>query len=481
MPTTTDRAALRNDAGGVPGSLPTMTSTASTRRRGSTPLSLKALLIAGFLLGAAATVVVVVFSDQVRWLRIGVLLALWAALCAAFAVARSRREAQSVSARETEITRTYELELHREVSARREYESAFTERVRTEVETKHSDELAAVRAQLDRLTAALSNLLDGDVLVERLTLSAESTRLRGLTEAGRTRLAGISHPELGRQRSDDYAIDAELVDDELPDTAEPDDVTDSAVAAEANSTSTGDASGSTVVASDAESREGGDAVVEPAAATATPSVRAGAASSAPTPSAADAVGAAAGSGRAATGGTAVLDRPENVTTQRPVLPSQQAVAPRPAAVAPRPDAPSTAWTRRHRKDIVQAAAGVAADHSARERAAAAEAAAAHEADDSNQLVTAVPYSTFSVVARGPVQMPPLESDEVVAAHSDRGERATELRAAGQARPAGGHSAGHELDPNADDDAGSSRISVAQLVAALGSNAEPSHGRRRAAD
>ncbi|MGI8417541.1 MAG: DUF6779 domain-containing protein, partial [Nakamurella sp.] len=145
-----------------------MTSTASTRRRGSTPLSLKALLIAGFLLGAAATVVVVVFSDQVRWLRIGVLLALWAALCAAFAVARSRREAQSVSARETEITRTYELELHREVSARREYESALTERVRTEVQSKHSDELDAVRAQLDRLTAALSNLLDGDVLVERL-------------------------------------------------------------------------------------------------------------------------------------------------------------------------------------------------------------------------------------------------------------------------------------------------------------------------
>ncbi|MGI8418691.1 MAG: hypothetical protein ACR2P2_21330, partial [Nakamurella sp.] len=339
------------------------------------------------------------------------------------------------------------------------------ERVRTEVQSKHSDELDAVRAQLDRLTAALSNLLDGDVLVERLTLSAESTRLRGLTEAGRTRLAGISHPELVRQQPDGDAVDAELVDAELVDaelldTAEPDDVTDSAVAAEANSTSAGEASGSAGEASgsageapdaesreaesrEAESREAGDGVVEPAAATATPSVPAGAASSAPTPSAADEVGAAAGSGRAATGGTAVLDRPENVTTQQPVLPSQQTVAPRPAAVASRPAAPSTAWTRRHRKDVVQAAA---------------------------------------VVARGPAQLPPLESDEVVAAQSDRGKQPTESPTAGQPRPAGGHSAaGHELDPNADDDAGSSRISVAQLLAALGSNAEPSHGRRRAAD
>jgi hypothetical protein len=73
-------------------------------------LALRLLLISGFLLGAAATVLVFVFSDQVRWLRFAVLLALWAALVAAFAVARSRREAQAVAARENEMTRTYQLE-----------------------------------------------------------------------------------------------------------------------------------------------------------------------------------------------------------------------------------------------------------------------------------------------------------------------------------------------------------------------------------
>lgn len=312
-----------------------MTSTASTRRRGSTPLSLQALLIGGFLLGVAATVLVVIFSDQVRWLRIGVLLALWAALCAAFAVARSRREAQIVSAREAEVTRTYQLELHREVAARREYESALTERVRTELDTKHADDLAGVRAQLERLTAALSNLLDGDVLVERLTLSAESTRLRGLTEAARKRLAGLGHPELSGQRAaDDDAIDAELVDGE------------------------------------------------------------------------DAAG------------------------------SDSAPAARPSAV-PRPAAPSTGWTRRHRQDVVQAAAAVAADRLAREAAAGENAAREAAAKQ-----TAAKQS----------------ADEAAA----------------------GHSGGHELDPDTAD-AGSSRVTVAQLLAALGPNAESSRGHRRAAD
>lgn len=414
-------------------------------------MSLKVLLIAGFVLGAAATVLVVVFSDQLRWLRIGVLLALWAALCAAFAVARSRREAQSVAAREAEITRTYQLELHREVSARREYESAFTDQVRTEAESKHADELAAVRAQLERLTAALSNLLDGDVLVERLTLSAESTRLRGLTEAGRNRLAGLSHPELGRQLSeDDDALDAELVEDELPDTAELEGMTGAAVDSDSAPAVDSDPA-STVEVDEADDSGEADDAIEPAASTAPGSGLSRAAPSAPAPSAAGVMTAAAGTGpsptvgtrRAATAGTAVLDRAENATTARPVLPSQ-------LSAAPRPDAPSTGWTRRHRRDVVQAAAAEAA--AARE--AAARETAAVGADNEARKSPAEPPSA--------VQTTPAESP-----------------AAEPMAPAG--RGGHELDPNADDDAGSARISVAQLLAALGSNAEPSHGRRRAAD
>ncbi|NNG34981.1 DUF6779 domain-containing protein [Nakamurella aerolata] len=174
-----------------------MSSTAPPRRRGSTPWSLQLLLLGGFVFGAAATVLVVLFADQVRWLRIAVLLALWAALFAAFAVARSRREAQQVVAREDEITRTYQLHLQREVSARREYETALSDRIRDEVAQREAQELAEVRAQLARLSDSLSQLMDGDVLVERLTLSAEATRLRGIPGGRQSgRLTSLARGEL---------------------------------------------------------------------------------------------------------------------------------------------------------------------------------------------------------------------------------------------------------------------------------------------
>ena len=153
------------------------------RRRGSESTAVRVLLIVGFLLAVGASVVMVV-ADSDRWLRIAVLLALWAALIAAFAVVRSRRQARAAELRQEEATRIYELELHREISARREFEAGLVERTRSELEAKHKEELDGVRDQLDRLTTALSRLLDGDLLVERLTLSAESTRVRSVGESG---------------------------------------------------------------------------------------------------------------------------------------------------------------------------------------------------------------------------------------------------------------------------------------------------------
>jgi len=175
-----------------------MPAAAPTRRRGATPLPLRLLLVIGFLLGAVAIVVVVLFGNE-RWaMPVAVLAALWAALLAAIALEWFRREAQLVSARESEIARTYELELLREVTARREFETALVDKVREGVESRHSEDLQALREQIERLTSALSNLMDGDVLVERLTLSAESTRVRGLAGGGRGRLSGLNRAELTR-------------------------------------------------------------------------------------------------------------------------------------------------------------------------------------------------------------------------------------------------------------------------------------------
>lgn len=143
---------------------------------------------------ALAATALVVFGEEIRWLRLSAVLALWAALIAAFAVSRARRDTRTAELRQEESRRTYELELLREVSARREYEVKVAHEAREQADSAHREELAALREQLERLAGALSGLMDGEVLVERLTLSAESTRVRSLGEGGRALLAGLTGP-----------------------------------------------------------------------------------------------------------------------------------------------------------------------------------------------------------------------------------------------------------------------------------------------
>ena len=187
-----DRRAPRRGSGqrgDGPGSVVTMGQDAGTRRRGLDSLTVRILLGLGFLLAVAASLFVVL-ADEVRWLRLAVLLGLWAALLTAFAMARYRREARSAELRQEEMTRIYELELHREISARREYEVQLAETTRAELESRHDTELAALREQVERLTSVLTGFLDGDLLVERLTLSAEATRIRSVGDGGSAQSIG---------------------------------------------------------------------------------------------------------------------------------------------------------------------------------------------------------------------------------------------------------------------------------------------------
>ena len=55
------------------------------RSRGSASLALRVLLVVGFVIAAGATVLVILAKD-VQLLRLAAVLALWAALIAAFAV-----------------------------------------------------------------------------------------------------------------------------------------------------------------------------------------------------------------------------------------------------------------------------------------------------------------------------------------------------------------------------------------------------------
>jgi hypothetical protein len=139
------------------------------------------LLGATFLL-ALASAATLVLTDDLRWLRLGAVGALWAALFGAFVAARSRGHAPDRDRHAADLQKVYELELEREVAARREYELQVESEIRSKVENEARDDLADLRDELRSLRSALEGLLGGQVLVERYALHAESTRMRSLPD-----------------------------------------------------------------------------------------------------------------------------------------------------------------------------------------------------------------------------------------------------------------------------------------------------------
>lgn len=124
---------------------------------------------------AALAVGLLVLAEQARWLRLGVVAALWAALAGAFAAAQYRRELLDHPDRADELRRVYELELEREVSARREHELEVEASTRRRVEQEVRSELDGLRTELQTLRQNLEVLLGGEV--QGAALPAESARL----------------------------------------------------------------------------------------------------------------------------------------------------------------------------------------------------------------------------------------------------------------------------------------------------------------
>lgn len=126
--------------------------------RGLATIALGVLL----LLSLIATVVMV-FSDNPVWMRIGTLSALWAAFIGAFLVARYRRQAAAEAARVRDLHTVYELQLEREISARREHELVVEKDLRDTVRAETADsvyglrqEIAALREQLGQMGVNLT-------------------------------------------------------------------------------------------------------------------------------------------------------------------------------------------------------------------------------------------------------------------------------------------------------------------------------------
>ena len=146
---------------------------ALSRRGGRGPgwLLLTTLLVLAIL--ASSTLV---FTNKVELLRLAVILSLWAAVLAAFVTVVYRRQSEVAQARARDMKVVYDLQLDREISARREYELAVEAELRrqlsAEVRAQAADEMAGLRAELASLRSQLEVMLGTD-LSHRPALESE--------------------------------------------------------------------------------------------------------------------------------------------------------------------------------------------------------------------------------------------------------------------------------------------------------------------
>ena len=203
---------------------------ARNRRRGQRPgwLLLSALLVLAIL--ASATIV---FTNKVELLRLAVILSLWAAVLAAFVSVVYRRQSELDQARSRDMKYVYDLQLDREIAARREYELSVEAHLRRqlsrELRTEAGEEMAALRAELISLRSHLEALLGTD-LGERPALAAERVTMAPPAQLGRvesSRITAVMTEEflevtdqtVTEETITEVAITTETIVEEVPETA----------------------------------------------------------------------------------------------------------------------------------------------------------------------------------------------------------------------------------------------------------------------
>ena len=137
---------------------------ARVRRGGRRPgwVLLTALLV--LAIGASSALV---FTNRVELLKLAVILALWAAVAGAFVSVLYRRQSDADQARVRDLKLVYDLQLDREISARREYELTVESQLRrelaSELRAQAADDLTELRAELSALRTSLEILFDTDL------------------------------------------------------------------------------------------------------------------------------------------------------------------------------------------------------------------------------------------------------------------------------------------------------------------------------
>ncbi|GAB3131590.1 hypothetical protein GCM10027289_18000 [Tsukamurella serpentis] len=121
-----------------------------------------------WMLGAVIVLAVIgtgmwVFSDDRRWGLVALILLVWGLVIAAFLIARYTRDLRAAESKESGLKTVYELQLEREISARREYELQVEREIRAEVRDEANEELTALKSEVLALRANLEELLGRDL------------------------------------------------------------------------------------------------------------------------------------------------------------------------------------------------------------------------------------------------------------------------------------------------------------------------------
>ncbi len=175
------------------------------------------VLLTALLVLAIAASSALVFTNRVELLKLAVILALWAAVVAAFVSVIYRRQSDVDQARARDLKLVYDLQLDREISARREYELTVESQLRrelaSELRSQAADEVASLRAELAALRTNLEILFDAE-LNERPALETERRTVRGYSdwdrdgESARERISRVTsvRAEEPHRRVDDSSI-----------------------------------------------------------------------------------------------------------------------------------------------------------------------------------------------------------------------------------------------------------------------------------
>jgi hypothetical protein len=158
------------------------TRSARPRRRGRRPGWLLLTVLLVLAIGASSALV---FTDRPELLKLAVIMALWAAVVAAFVSVIYRRQSDIDQAKVRDLKLVYDLQLDREISARREYELSVETQLRrelvSELRAQAADEVAGLRAELAALRANLEILFDAD-LSDRPALETDRAGARAYSD-----------------------------------------------------------------------------------------------------------------------------------------------------------------------------------------------------------------------------------------------------------------------------------------------------------